>query len=208
MTASSILLIGAGGHAAACIDVIEAEGRYSVAGLVGAAAEVGGKVLGYEVLGTDDDLPELLARHRRALIAVGHIKSAAARVRLFARLQSIGCEIPVVISPRAYLSRHARIGAGTIVMHGAVVNAGAVVGSNCILNSQSLVEHDAVIGDHCHIATGAVVNGGARVGTETFIGSHSTVREGVTVGERCLIGMGQQVLADCAAGARMPAVRA
>ena len=63
-------------------------------------------------------------------------------------------------------------------MHGAVVNAGAVVGRNCIINSQSLMEHDATIGDHCHVATAAVVNGGVRIGAGTFIGSKACIRQG------------------------------
>ena len=43
-------------------------------------------------------------------------------------------------------------------MHGAVINASAIVGCNCIINSQALVEHDTVIGDHCHVATAAAIN--------------------------------------------------
>ena len=43
-------------------------------------------------------------------------------------------------------------------MHGAVINVGAVE-KNCIISSQSLVEHDMVIADHCHIATTATIKG-------------------------------------------------
>ena len=204
MSAAPILLVGAGGHASACIDVIELHGGFTVAGLVGTASEVGKHVLGYPVLGTDDNLPGLLARHARALVAVGHIRTAEPRMRLFARLQSLGFALPAIISPLAHVSRHATLGAGTIVMHGAIVNAGAAVGCNCIINSQALVEHDAAIGDHCHIATAAVVNGGARVGTGSFIGSNATLRQSVRVGERCTIGMGERLLDDCQSGASTP----
>jgi len=110
----------------------------------------------------------------------------------------------VIVSPRAHVSKHAKVGAGTIVMHGAVVNAGAVVGRNCIINSQALVEHDAVIADHCHVATAAAINSGVHIGAGTFIGSNSSVRQCINIGERCLIGMGQRVLADCEAGTCMP----
>ncbi len=47
------------------------------------------------------------------------------RIRLYERLRQLGFEMPVVMSPRAYVSRHASVGEGTIVMHGAIVNAGA-----------------------------------------------------------------------------------
>ena len=200
MSSRSILLIGAGGHAAACIDVIEAEGRFTIMGLVGSEPEVGDRVLGYQVLGTDAHLPELLARGAAALVAVGHIRTPEPRIRLFETLQRLRCELPSIVSPLAYVSRHATLGAGTIVLHGGIVNAGAAVGVNCIINSAALVEHDAEIGDHCHISTAAVINGGARIGSGTFVGSNATVRENVSVGERCVIGMSEQVRVDIKAG--------
>ncbi|MHB8475482.1 MAG: acetyltransferase [Steroidobacteraceae bacterium] len=198
------MLLGAGGHARACIDVIEQEGRFAVAGLVGLPRERGARILGYPVLGTDADLAGLLRNYTHALVTVGQIKTAEPRMRLFEILQGRGCTLPVIVSPRAYVSPHATVGDGTIIMHGAVINAAAVVGRNCIINSQSLIEHDAVIADHCHISTAASINSGVRIGCATFIGSNSSVRQAVNIGERCLIGMGQRVLADCEAGAHMP----
>ena len=61
-------------------------------------------------------------------------------------------------------------------MHHAIVNANADLGENCItVNSKALIEHDAVIGDHSHIATNSVVNGGVTIGENVFLGSNSTV---------------------------------
>lgn len=202
-----ILLVGAGGHARVCIDVIEQEGRFAVVGLVGLPDEVGTKILGYPVLGTDAELPDLLGGSAHALVAVGQIKTPEARMRLFDLLEQGGCTLPAIVSPQAYVSAHATVGAGTIVMHGAIVNAGAVIGRNCIINSQSLVEHDVVIADHCHIATAVAINSGVHIGAGTFIGSNSSVRQCINIGEHCLIGMGQRVLADCEAGTHMPSVK-
>lgn len=207
MTAAPLFVIGAGGHAVACIDVIEQERRFEIAGLIAAAAEVGKRVLGYHVLGSDDNLEELVSKHGRAFVAIGQIKTAALRMRVFERLQAIGCDLPTIVSPRAYVSPHARLGVGSIVMHGAIVNAGAVVGSNCIVNSQALVEHGAVVGDHCHISTAAVVNGDVRVGAGTFIGSQTSIRQSLTIGAGCVIGMGQRIVSDCADGVWVPAAK-
>ena len=205
MTKIPLLLVGAGGHARACIDVIELEGKFAVAGLTGLPEEVGTKVLGYPVLGLDKDLPELLRDCTHALVTVGQIKTPELRMRLFAELERNKYTLPAIVSPHAHVSRHATLGAGTIVMHGAIVNAGAVVGRNCIINSQALIEHDAVIADHCHIATAAAINSGVSIGAGAFVGSNACVRQGTRIGERCVIGMGQRVLADCAAGTWMPA---
>lgn len=200
----SILLIGSGGHARACIDVIEQEGRFMVAGLVGLQDEVGTKVLGYPVLGTDADLPVLLREYDNALVVVGQIKTPEPRIRLFTLLEKMGCNLPIIVSPHAYVSKHSSLGAGTIVLHGAIVNAAVTVGKNCIINSQALVEHDVKISDHCHIATAAAINSGVIIGAGTFVGSNSSVRQCAKIGERCLVGMGQRVLADCEVGSHIP----
>jgi sugar O-acyltransferase (sialic acid O-acetyltransferase NeuD family) len=204
VTRESILLVGAGGHARACIDVIEQEGRFVVKGLVGLPREVGSRILDYSVLGVDEDVTMLLSDCTNAIVAVGQIKTPDLRMSFFDQLQPSGCALPVIVSPQAYVSPHAKLNAGTIVMHGAVVNAGAVIGQNCIINSQSLVEHDVVIADHCHIATAATINSGVCIGAGTFIGSNSSVRQCVNIGARCVIGMGLQVIADCKAGVSMP----
>lgn len=193
---SGLLLIGGGGHCRACIDVIEAAGRFTIAGIVQPVADGTAPVLGYPVLGVDADLPRLLQQTPAGLVTVGQIKSPATRQRLFGVLRDLGAELPVVISPHAHCSRHARVGEGSILMHGSLVNAGAVIGLNAIVNSQALVEHDAVIGDHCHIATGARVNGGVRIGDGVFIGSGAVLREGITVGAGAVIGAGCVVLRD------------
>ncbi len=47
-----ILLIGAGGHARSCIDVIETLGQLEIVGLIEKDEEIKGDNLGYPVIGT------------------------------------------------------------------------------------------------------------------------------------------------------------
>ena len=195
-----ILLIGGGGHCRSCIDVIEAEGKYKIIGIVNQPGGNTDPVLGYEVLGDDGDLPELLKKYHNVLITVGQVKSADLRVILYLTLKEIGAQLPVIISPNAYVSEHVDLQEGTIVMHGAILNAGSSIGKNCIINSQALIEHDTVVGSHCHISTGAKVNGGAFVGTESFVGSGSVIHESVQIGEKSTISAGSVVRKNLPAG--------
>lgn len=182
MIKPEILLIGAGGHCRACIDVIEAEGRFSIAGIVERDCAAPSKsLLGCEILGTDKELPELRQKYDYALVTVGQIHTASPRVRIYQHLLSLGFNLPVVCSPRAYVSSHSVVGSGTIIMHDALVNAGARIGGNCIINSKALVEHDAVVDSHCHISTGAILNGGATVGAKTFFGSNAVSVQGASI---------------------------
>lgn len=191
-----LLLIGGGGHCHACIDVIESSDSFEIRGIVEISEGGSESVLGYPVIGYDSNLPELLKSTPAAMVTVGQVKSPAVRIDLYSRLIDLGAHLPTVISPLSYVSRHSSIGAGAIVMHGAIVNSLASVGNNCIVNSQALIEHDAVVQDHCHISTGARVNGGASVGSRTFIGSGAVLREGVRVGTNCVVGAGAVVIED------------
>lgn len=196
MSMPRILLIGAGGHARACIDVIESTGAFVIAGLIGQDDELGTELLGYPVLGNDAALPELARSVGNALITVGQIESPSIRMRMARQLERLGIAMPVIVAASAHVSPHAAVGEGTIVMHGATINAGARVGAYCIINSHALVEHDARTGDFCHVSTGAMINGNAVVGEGSFLGSGSVLRNGIKVGQRCVIGMGLAVLHD------------
>ncbi len=191
-----LLLVGGGGHCRSCIDAVESAGVYRINGLIERKESGLSEVLGYPVVGSDDDLPALVGRFRNAVVAVGQVKTALPRVRAWEQLVASGATIPVIVSALAHVSRYAEVGDGTVVLHRAIVNAGATVGHNCIVNSFALVEHDAVIGDHCHVATGAILNGGVHVGDGSFIGSGVVVREGVRIGQRVVISAGQVVFKD------------
>jgi len=193
MSKLGLILIGAGGHAHACIDVIEQHGGYQIAGLIGVPDEMHDHHLGYTVIGTDANLHELAKTIPYALITLGQIKAPDHRIRLYEQAVALGFQLPTIVAPSAYVSRHATIGAGTIVFHGAIVNAGASVGGNCIINTRALLEHDAVVADHCHVSTGAIINGNTAIGSGSFVGSGSIIKEGVSLGRDCLVGMGLAV---------------
>lgn len=190
-----IILIGGGGHCRSCIDVIERQGDFTIAGILDQPDHQNHTVLGYPVIGTDEDIPRLISKGYSFLITIGQIKSASRRRQLFQELSGAGAIVPTIISPQAYVSPHAQIGPGTIIMHGALVNAGATIGSNCIINSRGLIEHDVIIAAHCHISTGAVINGGTHIDQGSFVGSLAMIREGVEIGEQAIIGAGSTILA-------------
>ena len=191
-----IILIGAGGHARSCMDVIEHAGQFKIAGLIDKNGSSNQDNLGYSIIGHDDDLQNLRHKYSYSLIAIGQIKSSVTRIKLYQLLKGMDYTLPVIISPRAYLSKHAQIGEGTIVMHDAMVNANARIGKNCIINNKVLIEHDAVIGDHCHISTGAIVNGEVIIGNESFMGSGAITKQSISIGNNCVIGAGVVVKRD------------
>lgn len=185
-----IILIGGGGHCKACIDVIEGT-RMPIAGIIDKGSW--GTILGYTILGDDNIVDHYVDGHR-FLIAIGQIKSAELRVKLFQQIKNLGGKFITIISPSAQVSHHAKVEEGTIVMQQAIVNACAFVGENCIINNKALIEHDAIVNEHTHISTAAIINGGCSIGKRNFIGSNSVLTQGVKTADDVIIGAGSVVL--------------
>ena len=194
MTKKKIVLIGAGGHARSCIQVIEQLDEFAIAGMVGLPDEVGSEQFGYKVIGSDSDLPAIRKSIEHAVITVGQILNPEIRLNLFEKVDAAGFVLPTIISKSAQISSHATIGKGCMIMNGVIINSGAQIGQNCIINTRALIEHDVVVGDHSHVSTGVIVNGDTRIGSKTFIGSGSIIRNGLVIGDNCLVGMGTVVV--------------
>lgn len=188
-----IVLIGGGGHCKSVIDVIEQEARFEIVGIVDKNKSLGSKILGYSVIGSDIDLVNLVKKYKFALITVGHLKSSLLRFKLYNLALKAGFLLPCIVSPKAYVSKHAKIGNGTIVMHDAMINANTYVGENCIINSKALIEHDCLIADHCHISTNAIINGGVKMGSRCFIGSNVTTKNNITINKNSFVKAGSLV---------------
>jgi len=182
-----LILIGGGGHATSCIDVIEAEGKFIIEGIVDLKEKIGHKTLGYPVIASDEDLPDLCRKNYSFLITIGHMGERLKRDNLIAILKKNNAKIATIISPFAYISKHAKIAQGTIIMHHALVNANAVIGENCIINSKALIEHDCKIGNNCHISTGAIVNGAVSIVDGVFFGSGAVAKQSISIAENSFI---------------------
>ena len=184
---NKIILIGGGDHCKSVIDVIEQQNQFEIAGVVDKQELLGSKILGYQVIGNDFDLESLAKKYHYALITVGQIKSPSLRIKLFDLANKARFTLPSIISPNAYISKHSKIGNGTVVMHHAIVNANTFIGDNCIINSKALIEHDCLISSHCHISTNAIINGGVKIGPKCFIGSNVTTKDNITIKENSFI---------------------
>lgn len=194
MIKKKIVLIGSGGHARSCIQVIEELEEFSISGLIGLPNEVDSEQFGYKVIGSDSDLPAIRKSIEHAVITVGQILNPEIRLNLFEKVDAAGFVLPTIISKSAQISSHATIGKGCMIMNGVIINSGAQIGQNCIINTRALIEHDVVVGDHSHVSTGVIVNGDTRIGSKTFIGSGSIIRNGLVIGDNCLVGMGTVVV--------------
>lgn len=196
MKKTGLILIGGGGHCRSVIDVVEHCDGFEIQGIVDHPDRIGENVLGYPIVGSDNDIGRFAGNGMKFLVTVGQIQSSARRRDIFEKILAAGGDVASVVSPRAHVSKHATIGRGSIVMHDALVNAGVVVGNNCIVNTKALLEHDVIVEDHCHISTAAVLNGGVIVREGSFVGSNATIRESIEIKRESVVPAGRAVFKD------------
>lgn len=81
----------------------------------------------------------------------------------------------------AIVEPSARVPVGTQLLAKSFIGSRAKLGVNVLINTGAQVDHDCIIGNHCHIAPGVILCGGVTVGEGTFIGAGAIVPEGSVI---------------------------
>lgn len=146
-----LLIIGAGGHGKVVAEVAAACGYDNISFLDDNSEEAIGKINEMKAFGS---------QFENAFVGIGNNQF---RNKMIKELLEIGYEVPVLIHPTAYVSKTAKISAGTVVEPLAIVNANSVIGKGCIVSVGAIVDHDTVLEDCVHVNAGAIVKAGAHV---------------------------------------------
>ena len=154
----NLLILGAGGHGNVVKEIAESvvdskdEHLYErIEFLDDNSMEAIGKIV---------ESSKYIGQFDCAFVGVGN---NAVREQLQSGLEKLGYQIPVIIHSSAYVSKTAKIEAGTIVEPKAIVNASSVIGKGCIISVGAIVDHDSHIGAFCHINAGAICKAGSEV---------------------------------------------
>jgi len=185
----NIVIAGSSGHAKVIIDIVQQEGKYNIAGLLDRSRKIGDEILGYQVLGMEEDLPELIKVHslRGAIVAIGDNFN---RSRVVAHVQQTSPELPFVcaIHPKASIAIEVSVGEGTVIMAGVCINPCCSIGRFCILNTNSSLDHDSKMGDFSSLAPRATTGGNCQIGKYSAISIGAVLETGINVGEHSVVG--------------------
>ena len=147
-------------------------------------------VSGYKILGSDDKIEFFQKKDYFFLITIGFIKDSDLRFSIINKLKALKCKFATIISPLAYVSKNAKIGKGSILMHKSIVNTNSIIGQNSIINTSALIEHDSIIGNNVHVSTGAIINGSCQIGSNSFIGSNCVIVQNTILNEKAFVKAG------------------
>lgn len=192
-----LVIYGGGGHAKSLIELIQAEAKFSVAGILDDHLAVGSEVLGIPVLGGNGMLTRLKAQGiGRIVNAVGGIGDITPRLRIYSNIRDAGLLVQTVIHPRAYIEKSAKLDEGQQVFFNAYIGSDVKVGFGCIINTGAIVSHDCVLGNYVNISPGAILAGAVEVGERTLIGMGVTINLAVKIGSGARIGNSAVIKAD------------
>ncbi len=193
----NVVVYGASDHGKYTIDILERQGVHTVVGLVDDAVDSGVELYGYPVLGSGNDLNALTADHdvQGGVIAVGdnHVRG-----RIASRIRRVmpRFEFVTAIHPFTSIGRETTIGAGSVIMAGAIVNGSSTVGEHCFIATKASLDHDSTLSDFGSMSPGATTGGNVTIGAYSTLSIGSTVLHGVNIGAHTVIGAGSTVMRD------------
>ena len=180
-----LIIIGAGGHGKVVADAAWKMGYRNIAFIDDRAV---GECMIFPILGTTDMLESLDDGWTDFVMAVGDNKI---RQKI---AQNHSVHWVSIVHPSVQIGLQTIIGAGTVVLAGAVINPDSQIGDHCIINTGAIVEHDNVIKDYVHLSPRAVLGGTVRVGECTHVGIGATVKNNTKICSDCVIGAGAVVV--------------
>lgn len=191
-----LAILGASGHGKVVADAALATGYDSV--VFFDDAYPGKSQIGiWAVYGTSMDLMASAKEFDGIIVGIG---DNDVRWQKHAALRNAGGSMAVVVHPRAWVSPYARLGAGTVVVAGAVINVDARLGEANIVNTGATVDHDCELQHAIHVSPGANLSGNVTVGSGSWIGVGACVRQGIQIGTSVIVGAGAVVVNDVADG--------
>ena len=182
-----LLLVGAGGFGRVVLE--HASKEYECA-FLDDGPEIGTVIDGVSVIGKTDELEQWFGEYDKLIVTIGNNKL---RERIYAVAESIGYSFPNIIHPSAYISPHAHLADGTIILNNAVVQNGARAGRGLIMNPGTELHQDSTVGGNVLIYTNSVVRSLTHVGERAWIGANAVIGTGVTLPDDARVEDGEVV---------------
>ena len=195
---TTLLILGAGGHAKVVADTALATGIASKIAFLDdrwSTLRPLPPLMGWPVIGplTLSLEAASLDLFDAAVVAIGHSET---RLHWIQQLDQFGYRLPSLIHPTAWVSSSSQLGLGSQVFAQVAVQANSFVGTGTILNTSCSIDHDVQLADGVHICPGAHLAGHVVVGSRSWIGIGSSIIQNISIGSDVIVGAGAAVVRD------------
>ena len=182
-----LLLVGAGGLGRVALE--HASINYDCAFVDDADIT---EVDGVQVVGKITDIDKLFLEYRKLIVCIGN---NSIRESIYRAAKVIGYSFPNIVASSAYISPHAKIGCGCIILNNVVIQNNAVLGDGAVISPGVELHHDSTIGNNVLIYTNSVVRSLTHVGDRAWIGSTVSISTRAVVEADAIINDGSVVAA-------------
>lgn len=191
---SNIVLIGGGNQAHYTIDIVEREGKYTIAGIIDSIQEIGSERFGYKILGRQENILKIIEEYSitGGVISIG---DNWGRSYVYEQIKSLVPDFKFVnaIHPSVIIGNNVNIGQGVVAMAGCIFNPRATIGDFTFYATGAQVEHDCVVEDFASISAGSITGGYVKIGKHSAITLGVTIMDRLEIGENTVVGSGSLV---------------
>ena len=166
MPEKKLLILGAGGFGQTIAEVAELLDNWENISFVDDRWPEQQWLGCYPIVSNIQNLSLIKQQDFEAIIAVGNNQIRQKWQQL---LIDLVIPITTIIHTHAVISPSAKIGRGVSIMAGCIVGTKTVIHDGVILNIGTLLDHDVIIEDFCHLSVGVKVAGGKRISQQTFL---------------------------------------
>ncbi len=132
----------------------------------------------------------------RMFVALSYARMNKLRAEKYHQAKENGYELASYVSSRcSFLTDHP-VGDNCFILEDNTIQPFVKIGNNVTLWSGNHIGHDAVIEDHCFLASHIVVSGYVRIRNNCFIGVNATLRNSITIAPETLVGAGAVIMKD------------
>lgn len=190
---NDLVIVGIGGHAGMCIDILRQESKYNIVGFIDDNVTNDEKY-GLKYLGNLSGIEEFAKNGLcHVVLGIGFVGNLKKREKIYNYLTSF-VRVPTIIHKSAIVEPSAKIDEGCQIMAGAIIGSNVLIGKNCIVNSGAIVSHDSLISDGSHLTPGATLAGHVKIGKRVTVGMCSTIYIGIEISDDNVIVNGKSVI--------------
>jgi sugar O-acyltransferase (sialic acid O-acetyltransferase NeuD family) len=188
-----MFILGAGGHAASCADLIIKLG-YEILGTISPSPPSSSLLSSYPHY-PDINCIATLGLDQHFCVAIGDNYTRQKVIEdLIARHGE--SSLPALIHPSSSVSHSAVLSMATVVFPGSVIGAGVSIGEGCLINTGALIDHESSLESFSSVAPGVCMGGNVRVGYRSAVCLGANVVHGISIGRDSVVGAGSLVLND------------